>query len=438
MNRFLKEQQGAINPVILAPAEDRDVDMEAWLNKVKSAFVRDQAPDEEKCLVFGDLLTGSDRNWYRHLSRTTRSTWKDLLRSFQVQYCGRGVSVARQYYHARKRSDESPLEYLYRLNVAGLRARLQIKDGPAEVRREHVEHFIEKKLSMTAILQITWLYYESQMLTPWKKHFDLRAKARQSKMVYGSIKPRQMNNNTTAPSASTRAVRAVKAISDSSESEEDSSGSDGEAGLRRSGNNEGQQDQDQRNQDRSRSETGNNRAQQDRHDIGSPPKRCSHCGSRKHSDLGCWGCLTCEKCGRKGHPSDRWLFTCKAWGDIHELGKCTMEEFYNLIRQWYNPIKHAGMLPEMADYCIYAYVEKQSEATVNQLIDPIDNTCDLLEKSTATVSSLRQVEEYARSSVMMALEISPGESRGYWKYHVPDKKFRQSKAMGKINNKKQL
>ncbi|POM76151.1 Hypothetical protein PHPALM_6651 [Phytophthora palmivora] len=79
---------------------------------------------------------------------------------------------------------------------------------------------------------------------------------------------------------------------------------------------------------------------------------------------------------------------------------------------------------------------KQSEATVNQVIDPIDNTCDLLVKSTATVSSLRQIDEYARSSVMMALEISPGESRGYWKYHVPDKKFKQSKAMGKINNKK--
>ncbi|POM72414.1 Hypothetical protein PHPALM_10871 [Phytophthora palmivora] len=55
----------------------------AWLSKVKSAFMRDQAPDEEKCL------------------------------------------------------------YLYRLNVAGLRARLRIKDGPSEVRREHVEHFIE-------------------------------------------------------------------------------------------------------------------------------------------------------------------------------------------------------------------------------------------------------------------------------------------------------
>jgi hypothetical protein len=81
-----------------------------WLGKVKSAFVRDQAPESEKFLVFGDLLTGPARNWYRQLSRSTRSTWKSLLEGFLVQYCGRGVSVARQYYHARKRSDESPLE----------------------------------------------------------------------------------------------------------------------------------------------------------------------------------------------------------------------------------------------------------------------------------------------------------------------------------------
>jgi hypothetical protein len=26
-----------------------------------------------------------------------------------------------------------------------------------------------------------------------------------------------------------------------------------------------------------------------------------------------------------------------------------MEEFYNMIRQWYNPTKHAGMLPPNAE-----------------------------------------------------------------------------------------
>ena len=45
----------------------RDTDEDrarSWVSKVKSAFLRDQAPDAEKYLVFGDLLTGPARNWY--------------------------------------------------------------------------------------------------------------------------------------------------------------------------------------------------------------------------------------------------------------------------------------------------------------------------------------------------------------------------------------
>ncbi|OWZ12760.1 hypothetical protein PHMEG_00014025 [Phytophthora megakarya] len=44
------------------------------------------------------------------------------------------------YYHAKKRS---PTEYLHRHNVAGIRAKLQIKDDTATTRREHVEHLIQ-------------------------------------------------------------------------------------------------------------------------------------------------------------------------------------------------------------------------------------------------------------------------------------------------------
>uniref|UniRef100_A0AAV1TVW3 Peptidase A2 domain-containing protein n=1 Tax=Peronospora matthiolae TaxID=2874970 RepID=A0AAV1TVW3_9STRA len=36
----------------------------------------------------------------------------------------------------------------------------------------------------------------------------------------------------------------------------------------------------------------------------------------------------------------------------------------------------------------------------------------------------------------MELKFSPGELRGYWKYHTPNKWFRQAKAGGKINNEK--
>ena len=53
------------------------------------------------------------------------------------------MSPGRQYYYAQKRSDEKLLEYLYRLNVAGMRAKIQVRDGPLHTRREHAGLFIE-------------------------------------------------------------------------------------------------------------------------------------------------------------------------------------------------------------------------------------------------------------------------------------------------------
>ena len=65
--------------------------------------------------MFGDLLTGHAQNWHSQMSRTIRRTWKDILEGFLVQYGGYGVSNARQYTHARKRPDETPLGYMDRL-----------------------------------------------------------------------------------------------------------------------------------------------------------------------------------------------------------------------------------------------------------------------------------------------------------------------------------
>ena len=100
---------------------DRDEDRaRIGISKVKLAIIRDQISDEEKCLVFGDLRTGLAHNWNSQLSRTTCRTWKDLLEGFMVQNGGCGESNFRQYYHARQRPDETPLEYLHRLNGAAI------------------------------------------------------------------------------------------------------------------------------------------------------------------------------------------------------------------------------------------------------------------------------------------------------------------------------
>ncbi|POM71056.1 Hypothetical protein PHPALM_12428 [Phytophthora palmivora] len=65
----------------------------------------------------------------------------------------------------------------------------------------------------------------------------------------------------------------------------------------------------------------------------------------------------------------------------------------------------------------------------------IDNTRELHGNTTCLIASLRK-DEYSRSEVVMELDLLPGESRGYWKYHAPSKWFKQANATGKINNEK--
>ncbi|ETN19456.1 hypothetical protein PPTG_04767 [Phytophthora nicotianae INRA-310] len=209
-----------------AGKDDDEDRARAWFSK---------APDDEKCLVLVGLFTGSTSNCYRQLSRTTRDDWRELLREFQVQFCGLGVSVARQYYHARKRADETPLEYLHRLNVAGLREKLRVESGPSDVRHEHVEHFIETlddrdladQLALPRILDADAL----EEVLRARQH----AKNRQGRAQFRSSTYRQKaTNSDLTKSAPTPKVQAVM-TTNLSDSDSDSglSGSESDGDLRR-------------------------------------------------------------------------------------------------------------------------------------------------------------------------------------------------------------
>ncbi|OWZ14985.1 Eukaryotic/viral aspartic protease [Phytophthora megakarya] len=49
------------------------------------------------------------------------------------------------------------------------------------------------------------------------------------------------------------------------------------------------------------------------------------------------------------HPTDCCLRAFKVCGGILEAGKCSLEEFFDRLRQWYDPQKYAGMLPPTAE-----------------------------------------------------------------------------------------
>lgn len=108
-----------------------------------------------------------------------------------MQFCVYGAPVANKYYHAKKRSDEFSLDYLYRLNVIGLRAKLKIKDGSPKIQKDHVEHYISTlddpdladHLAMLCLMDVKEM---EEALRARKRQKMLR-----SKMLFGSSKFRQ-------------------------------------------------------------------------------------------------------------------------------------------------------------------------------------------------------------------------------------------------------
>lgn len=277
--------------------------------------------------------------------------WKAVVNSFLMKYCGHGISVGRQYYHAKKRSDETLLEFLYRLNVIGMQAKISVKDGSPEGRKEHVDHFIEALEDRELANQLLLLRLkDADDLETTLCEYE-KGQSRRGNAVMGSSKFRQKfsPNPTPAPSKPTRAVRAICVENESSSSEMESSGSESESDLRAVyvANASDRQPPDNDLSTRSRSTKPGERMEPP--DRGEAAKPCTHCGSTKHNNLGCWKRLTCQKCGRKGHPSDNCFFVCRGCGKMHDTGKCPLEEFYNMIHQWYVPTKHAGMLPDKVE-----------------------------------------------------------------------------------------
>ncbi|KAG3177016.1 hypothetical protein PC128_g17043 [Phytophthora cactorum] len=194
----------AISDLKAFTGKDQDEDRaRAWIGKVKSALMREQASDAEKCLTFADLLAGPARNWYRQ--------------------GGLGVSVARKYYHACRRLDESSLEYLHRLNVSGFRAHLKIKDSGSKVLREHVDHFIETLGDPDLADRLTLLrLMDADELEEVLRALDC-AKHHHKKAVTGSNKFRQ---RAPAPMAPARRAQKIQVPDSGTESGSDESDSD--------------------------------------------------------------------------------------------------------------------------------------------------------------------------------------------------------------------
>ncbi|OWY99562.1 LOW QUALITY PROTEIN: hypothetical protein PHMEG_00029415 [Phytophthora megakarya] len=335
-------------PLLLDPQEftgkDQDEDRaRAWISKIMAALMRDQASDDEKCLTFADLLAGPAKNWYHQLSplaanevnyyEVSRSSTADLEYRTILPYATQIRCVAITYI------------------VAGLRARLKIKDGNAKERREHVDHYIETLEDQDLAERLTLLRLtDADDLEEVLRARD-RAKNRQKKAAFESSKYRQKPTNST-PSAPAKQVGAIRIQANDSGSDSVSDGSGGsdfdvdshrKIFLAASKDVTPKVEKESANLDPRLPDRDH--GYQDHnlkiHGNGFNRDRCSHCGSRKHSDLVAGGVLRARSVAKE----DTARITVSS--ELHDWGKCPMEEFYNQI--WFNLTKHMSMLPEAAE-----------------------------------------------------------------------------------------
>ncbi|OWZ19508.1 LOW QUALITY PROTEIN: hypothetical protein PHMEG_0006243 [Phytophthora megakarya] len=284
--------------------KDHDADRaRSWLDKVKSVFVRDQAPDSAKC------------TWrYPHWTGTQLVPVVESINEEQLE------------------------ELLLRLNVAGLRAKLLIKDEPLATRCEHVEHFIETLDDRELADQLTLLRLtnpEDLEETLWARQ---RAKARQGKTHVGTNKFRQ-KAAPEPPSASSKNTRAVRVI------RQKTAASGNRMRVLRikktnvpGGSQEPGEPHDHADAQRRHSRSSHN-VTEELHRLRINEARQP--GLLEAADV--------PEVRQEGASIRSLPFRLSRMREMHEPGKCPLEEFYNLIHQWYLLNKHAEMLPANAE-----------------------------------------------------------------------------------------
>lgn len=235
-------------------------------------------------------MIGPDRYWYRQqLIRSTRNKWKTVLECFLVEYCGPSTERNR-----------NASEY-------------SVHGWISSCKKDHVDHFIDAFHDRDLADQLLLLGFEDLKAIESILRGYQRGRSRNRKASMGSTKYRQKGTLFPTPNAS-KTARAVNAI----HMEDRSSGPESDlSGLKQEGDPRSmfpaatpdRKDSMTQNHAHSRSTDPPDRHDRpDRSPINAPLKPCTHCGSTKHNDLGCWKWLTCQKCGLKGLPAENCFF----------------------------------------------------------------------------------------------------------------------------------
>lgn len=302
-----------------------------WLKKFNMYVEMASLGKTQKCQLFEMYARGEVLDWYKQLMPGVKKDWSLLSKFFVKQFCEDEQSSMKRYYSAKQSEDQTPQQYFWKLNSLGKKAGKKLI-GLEDKRHveEHIQHYMDtlRDPRVRTELRTAVIARGSTMEAVEEA---LRDYTRYSRMDKGaSLKPALKPMKKPASK-----VAVVSTYSD-----EDSDVSEEEAASCEWGRAASSSEEDSDVKRVAFTDKGKTKHQ--RMITRSP---CSHCGMENHSDDKCWKLISCRHCGRN-HPDAYCNKVCKACGNVHEKGDCALEKFFYQVKEWYDPSKHAGILPK--------------------------------------------------------------------------------------------
>jgi hypothetical protein len=236
-----------------------------WLAKLSYAANLSGWDDRQRLEAFVNNIGGAVRFWWKQLPKGTRRNWQKTLKKFHKRYYRDALSVQRSYFKLFQRQDEKPVDYLYRLNAAALKAGIDYEEGHKEL-SEHIELFFDTSIEKHLPSQLRYNTFKSVQEL---ERVLIQHELTQSKDAKKS--------NPTPPSAPPKIEKPrVNVIEPASTSAQPPQHSPAPA---------------------------TEPAQQGTGSGGRERERCEKCTKVGHNKDSCWQDMVCDHCSRKGHPA---------------------------------------------------------------------------------------------------------------------------------------
>ncbi len=303
---------------------------EEWLNNF--VYIANQAgwTNKLRCETFRFRLEGAALWWYKSLTTKTQKNWTELQDEFKRAYEIGVRSPQARYWNASRKDQETPLQFLVRLNALAKMAKINKTTGSSAA--DHVQQFLTKvkdnALREKFLMMGTKTIAEVETRLREVERGERNAKRSSSKSGDDKRRvestTRKVNYGRAAPAYGLREVRWA---------DDDRYDRYDRYDYRDQYDQYNRYDRDEEEFDDDEEEDAQYSAYQAREEPSVPPRndystrdgppnyrrRDDGYSPRRFQD---WSTTQCRECRRWGHPTERCLFKCKTCNKFHEDDVC--------------------------------------------------------------------------------------------------------------------